>query len=103
MHALKNPLIQYSYSIQELDAVVNFLDSRCQLKIILLIQDPDAVDCSGNVLLNRFVGAKIILVPPLNYEGSVVDGVRQKGLKHKMIEYMEKLKYVSLKTGVMKK
>ena len=58
-----------------------------------LFQDPDAVDCSGNVLLNRFVGAKIILVPPLNYEGSVVNGVKTKGLKHKMLEYMEKLRY----------
>ena len=58
----------------------------------VLLQDPDAVGCGGNVLLDRFVGAKIILVPPLNYEGSVVDGVRKKGLKHKMIEYMEKLK-----------
>ena len=59
-----------------------------------LFQDPDAVDCSGNVLLDRFVGAKIVLVPPLNYEGSVVNGVRMKGLKHKMLEYMEKLRYI---------
>lgn len=65
-------------------------------KTICLFQDPDVVDCSGNVLLDRFVGSKIILVPPLNYEGSVVDGVRTKGLKHKMLDYMEKLKYVEL-------
>lgn len=58
----------------------------------MFLQDPDAVDCTGNVLLNRFVGATIILVPPLNYEGSVVDGVREKGLKHKMLDYMERLK-----------
>jgi hypothetical protein len=57
-----------------------------------LFQDPDAVDCCGNVLLDRFIAAKIILVPPLNYEGSVVDGVRTKGLKHKMLDYMEKLR-----------
>ena len=65
---------------------------NAQLTIFLFLEDPDAVDCTGNVLLDRFVGAKIILVPPLNYEGSVVDGVRQKGLKHKMLEYTEKLK-----------
>ena len=52
------------------------------------------MECSGNVLLDRFVGAKVILVPPLNYEGSVVDGVRTKGLKHKMLNYMEKLRYM---------
>ena len=52
------------------------------------------MDCSGNILLDRFVGAKIILVPPLNYEGNVVDGVRTKGLKHKMLDYMEKLRYM---------
>ena len=52
------------------------------------------MNCSGNVLLDRFVGAKIVLVPPLNYEGSVINGVRTKGLKHKMLEYMEKLRYI---------
>ena len=51
------------------------------------------MDCTGNVLLDRFVGAKIILVPPLNYEGKVVDGVRTKGLRHKVEAYMDKLRY----------
>ena len=59
------------------------------------------MDCSGNVLLNRFVGAKIILVPPLNYEGSVVDGVRTKGLKHKMLDYMEKLRYIIMYNKIL--
>ena len=58
------------------------------------IQDPNAVDCSGNVLLNRLAGAKILLVPPLSYEGSIVDGKQTPGLKHKMQEYMEKLRYI---------
>ena len=57
-----------------------------------VFQDTDAVDCSGNLLLERFVGAKIILVPELTYEGSLVNGVRMKGLKHIMQNYMEKLK-----------
>ena len=60
----------------------------------MFFQDPDKVDCSGNVLLDRFVGAKIILVPPLNYEGSVVSGKKTKGLKHKMLDYMEQLRSV---------
>ena len=58
------------------------------------LQDPNAVDCSGNVLLNRLAGAKILLVPPLSYEGSIVDGKQTPGLKHKMQEYMEKLRYL---------
>ena len=58
------------------------------------------MDCSGNVLLDRFVGAKMILVPPLNYEGSVANGVRTKGLKHKMLEYMENLRYLQYHTVI---
>ena len=57
-----------------------------------LLQDTDAVDCRGNLLLDRAVGAKIILVPPLSYEGGTVYGRDMKGLKHKMEDYKEKLK-----------
>ena len=50
--------------------------------------------CNGNLLLDRFAGAKIILVPPISYDGSIVYGKEMKGLKQKMQDYGEKLKYV---------
>lgn len=59
---------------------------------LLLFQDPDAVDCSGNVLLNRFAGAKILLLPSLPYEGAVINGKQTTGLKDKMQDYVTKLK-----------
>ncbi len=51
-----------------------------------MVQDPEAVDCRGNVLLDRLMGSKIILVPPLSYEGSSASG-----MKHKMEDYKKKL------------
>ena len=56
-----------------------------------MMQDPEAVDCRGNVLLDRMVGSKIILVPPLSYDGSNAYGKDMKGLKHKMEDYKKKL------------
>lgn len=54
--------------------------------------DVAAVGCNGNLLLDRFSAAKILLVPPINYDGSVVYGKEMKGLKQKMEDYGEKLK-----------
>ena len=57
------------------------------------MQDPEAVGCRGNLLLDRAVGSKVILVPPLLYEGGgSVDGKDMKGLKYKMEDYKTKLK-----------
>ena len=53
-----------------------------------------AVGCNGNLLLDRFSAAKILLVPPINYDGSVVYGKEMKGLKQKMEDYGKKLKWV---------
>ena len=53
------------------------------------------MDCRGNLLLDRAMGAKIILVPPLSYDGGpggVVYGKDMKGLRHKMEDYEKKLK-----------
>ena len=50
--------------------------------------------CNGNLLLDRFSAAKILLVPPINYDGSVVYGKEMKGLKQKMEDYGKKLKWV---------
>lgn len=49
------------------------------------------MDCSGNVLLDRLVGSKVILVPPLSYEGTSQYGNDMKGLRHKMEDYKRKL------------
>ena len=37
----------------------------------LLIQDPALVGCCGNLLLDRAVGAKLLLVPPKEDRGVV--------------------------------
>lgn len=51
------------------------------------------MDCRGNLLLDRAVGAKIVLVPPLSYEGGggPAYGKDMKGLRHKMEDYKKKL------------
>lgn len=49
------------------------------------------MDCRGNLLLDRVVASKIILVPPLSYEGSSAYGNDMKGLRHKMEDYKKKL------------
>ena len=51
------------------------------------------MDCRGNLLLDRAVGARIVLVPPLSYEGggSSEYGKDMKGLRHKMEDYKKKL------------
>lgn len=64
---------------------------HCIVCIHVFNQDPDAVDCKGNVLLNRCVGSKIVLVPPLKYDGSMTDGKLTKGLKHVMEDYSKNL------------
>lgn len=53
--------------------------------------DTDMVDCRGNLLLDRVVASKIILVPPLSYTGGPGYGKDMKGLKHKMEDYKQKL------------
>ena len=45
------------------------------------------MDCRGNLLLDRLMGSKIILVPPLSYDY----GKEMKGLKEKMFDYKTKL------------
>lgn len=47
---------------------------------------------NGNLLLDRLSAATVVLVPPLSYDGSVVYGKEMKGLKHKMQDYVEKLR-----------
>lgn len=47
------------------------------------------MDCKGNVLLDRCVGAKIILVPPLKYDGAMVGNKLTKGLRHVMEDYQK--------------
>jgi len=49
------------------------------------------VGCNGNLLLDRLSAATVVLVPPLNYDGSIVYGKEMKGLKHKMQDYVDKL------------
>lgn len=43
--------------------------------------------CRGNLLLNRVVGSKMVLLPPLSYEGNGP----VKGLKDKMDDYKRTL------------
>ena len=53
----------------------------------LLFQDANTVGCRGNILLNRAVGSKILLIPPMPYgaKGDV------EGLEGKMKRYKQKL------------
>ena len=62
--------------------------NTCSVVRIFIVQDPSAVDCSGNVLLDRCVGSKIMLVPPLKYEGA--DG--EKSLRQVVEEYAQVLR-----------
>ncbi len=55
------------------------------------IQDPSAVGCTGNVLLDRSVGAKIMLVPHLKYS-STTEG--EKTIEPIVKKYLQKLRYV---------
>lgn len=49
---------------------------------------------NGNLLLDRLVGANIVLVAPSSYEGKVTELGYVAGLKDKMNSYAEKLRYI---------
>ena len=55
-------------------------------------QDTDVVGCTGNLLLDRAVGAKIVLTPHVGYETKTSYEKSMKGLKEMMQEYAEKLR-----------
>jgi len=44
--------------------------------------------------LDRLVGANIVLVPPLSYEGKTSELGYVAGLKDKMIAYADKIRYI---------
>ena len=49
------------------------------------------MDCRGNLLFDRLMGSKIILVPPLSYDKGQIYGMEMKGLEQKMFNYKKKL------------
>ncbi len=67
------------------------MDKQPKKNTVCIVQDTDMVDCRGNLLLDRVVASKIILVPPLSYTGGPGYGKDMKGLKHKMEDYKQKL------------
>ena len=51
------------------------------------------MECSGNLLLDRLVGANVVLVAPSSYEGKITELGYVAGLKDKMDSYADKLRY----------
>ena len=60
--------------------------------LFLTSQDISSIGCSGNLLLNRLMGADIIICPYRNKEDKIIDDKRVKGMDTLMDEYAEVLR-----------